>query len=294
MGRFKSHLTPRFTARNIILCLSGSLVYCLALNILITPAKLYAGGFTGISQLIAGAVGSKVHLKFNLQALIYFLLDVPLFLAGAKTLGKRMVARSFLIVSAETVFMALIPIPEHPVVDETFAAVMLGGSLEGIGSALTFSGFGSSGGTDMLGLILTQKFRKMSVGRVSLAVNAVVYTIAGVYFSLQTALYSLVAEVFCSMMIDRYHKQNNLVCVNIISGRYQMFCKYIIDQLDRGATILEAEGAYTGSERKVVIAIVSEYELELLKKEGETIDPDAFIYIQPSTEVLGEFQKRLS
>ena len=108
----------------------------------------------------------------NLQPIVYFCLDVPLFLIGLKILGKASIAFTFLIVLVETLFMNFIPIPDHMVLDNVFAMAVVGGCLEGIGTSITFRGFGSSGGTDLLGMMLTEKYRKLSVGRVNLAVNA--------------------------------------------------------------------------------------------------------------------------
>lgn len=283
-----------FSPKNIALCLSGSFLYCLAVNVFIVPAGLYSSGFVGISQLIADAAEGLLHTPYSIQPAAYFLLNVPLFLAGFRILGLRSISVTFLIIAAETLFMSLIPVPDRRVIDDAFALTVCGGALEGLGSSLTFRGFGTSGGTDLLGLMLTQKYRKLSVGRVNLAVNILVYAFAAIRNSFQAAVYSLIAEIFASIVIDRYHKQNNLVTVHIVSSRTDDFVRYIMRSLDRGATILKAEGAYSGAERKVVISVLSEYELGLLEKEAEEIDPDAFIFSNPRTDVFGEFEKRLS
>ncbi len=283
-----------FTLRNILLCLAGTLTYCLAFNMVIVPAGLYASGFVGISQLITDQLERFVHVRFHLQSVVYFCVDVPLFLAGFRILGKKNILFTMLIVAMESVFMALIPIPKKMILDDTFAVAICGGCLEGIGTSITFRGFGSSGGTDLLGLMLTEKNRKLSVGKVNFIVNAAVYTYAAFCYSFQTAIYSLIAEVFVSLMIDRLHKQNNIVTVNIISDQYDDFCRYIISTLNRGATLLEGKGAYSHAERKVIVAVLSEYELGLLEKEAEKIDKDAFIFASPNTVLSGDFEKRLS
>ena len=284
------HLTPK----NMLLCLIGTVIYCAAFNTFIVPTHLYASGFVGKSQLISGAIGKVVSVPFNLQAAVYFCLDVPLFLFGLKVLGKSAIANTFVIVAAETFFMSVIPVPEHMMLNNAFAMAVVGGSLEGIGVAVTFRGFGSSGGTDLLGMMLTEKYRKLSVGRVNLFVNFCVYVFAGLRFSFQIAVYSLVAETFSSIMIDRFHKQNNLVTVYIISEKYGDFVRFITDDLDRGATIMDGRGAWSGKGCKVVLTVMSEYELGLLEKEAEKTDPDAFIFSSPGTSVFGEFEKRLS
>lgn len=284
------HLTPK----NLLLCMIGTLIYCTAFNTFIVPTHLYASGFVGISQLLAGAIGKVVHVRFNLQAVVYFCLDVPLFLYGMKELGKKAILFTFVIVTVETFFMSVIPVPDHMMLNNAFAMAVVGGSLEGIGVSITFRGFGSSGGTDLLGMMLTEKHRKLSVGKVNLFVNFCVYMLAGLRFSFQIAVYSLVAETFSSIMIDRFHMQNNLVTVHIISEKYDDFVRFINEELDRGATILEGTGAWSGKECKVVVAVMSEYELGLLEKEAEKKDPAAFIFSNPKTSVFGEFEKRLS
>lgn len=282
------------TLKNLMLCLIGSFLYCAAFNTFIVPTHLYASGFVGISQLLAGAISRIVHVDFNLQAAVYFCLDVPLFLFGLKVLGKKAISFTFMIVLAETFYMSVIPVQEHMMLNNAFAMAVVGGTLEGIGTAITFRGFGSSGGTDLLGMMLTEKFRKLSVGRVNLFVNACIYVFAGLRFSVQIAVYSLVAETFSSIMIDRFHMQNNLVTVNIISEHYKEFIRFINSELDRGATVVDGTGAWSKKPCKVVVAVLSEYELGLLEKEAEAVDPAAFIFSNPRTEVFGEFEKRLS
>ena len=280
--------------RNLILCLSGSAIYCLGFNLFIVPANLYSGGFIGISQLLSDMVGGAAKFSFNLQPLLYLLLNIPLFLVAFRVLGHRLIRRSVMLVCAETLFLWLIPVPAEPILDETLACVICGGCIEGLGIAITFRGFGSSGGTDMLGLILTQRYPGFSVGRVNLAVNLVVYSVAGIRYSLKTAIYSLAGELFCSLMVDRYHKQNNLVSVNIVSPGYREIADYIMGELNRSCTILEGTGGYSKETKKLLIAIISEYELDFLKKEVNRIDPNAFLFIHPNIDVMGDFEKRLS
>lgn len=282
------------TAKNLLLCLIGSLIYSLAFNTFIVPAGMYSSGFVGISQLISGALKHFIHVPFHLQPLVYFCLDVPLFLIGLRVLGKAAIAFTFVIVLTETFFMGIIPVPDYMILDNSFAMAVVGGVLEGIGTSVTFRGFGSSGGTDLLGMMLTEKYRKLSVGKVNLFVNACVYLFAGIRFSLQTAVYSLVAETFSSVMIDRLHKQNNLVTVHVVSDHYPELVAYINKDLDRGATIVDGRGSWSGKPCKMILAVLSEYELGLLEKETERIDPNAFLFSNPKTGVMGEFEKRLS
>lgn len=280
--------------RNFFLCMLGAFIYCCGFNVFIVPANLYSGGFVGISQLITSLIKPYIDVPFNLQSVVYFLTDLPLFLVAFKVLGRKMVSLSLVIVAMESAFMAIIPVPETPILSETITSVLCGGCIEGIGTAITFRGFGSSGGTDLLGLMLSEKFENLSVGRVNLAVNFLVYTVAGIRFSVETAIYSLMAEICCSLLIDRFHLQNNLVTANIISDDYEEICHFILEKLDRSCTVINCEGGYTGEPKKMIAAVLSEYEMNILRKWVSDRDPDAFIYVTPSVRVIGEFEKRLS
>lgn len=284
----------RNKARNLFLCILGAFIYCCGFNVFIVPANLYSGGFVGISQLITSLIKPIVHVPFNLQSVVYFLTDLPLFLVAFKVLGRKMVGLSLFIVAIESLFMAIVPVPQAPILSETITSVLCGGCIEGIGTAITFRGFGSSGGTDLLGLMLSEKFENLSVGRVNLAVNFFVYTVAGIRFSVETAIYSLMAEICCSLLIDRFHLQNNLVTANIISDHYEEICSFILEKLDRSCTVLNGEGAYSHAPKKLVVTVLSEYEMNILRKWAADRDPDAFIYVTPSVQVIGDFEKRLT
>ena len=284
-------LIPR--PRNFILCIAGSLLYCCAVNLFVVPMNLYSGGFMGIAQLMALLFPSNV--RDYIRGSIYLLLNVPLLIFGLKILGKNMLKKTVFLIVLESIMLTVIPIPGKALVDDNLTGCIVAGTITGLGVGLTFLGFGSSGGTDILGLIFSKRYKSMSVGRVSIMINLCIYTICAFVFSLETAIYSLIVSLCQSYIIDRIHQQNNSVAVNIISsGKHEEIVDFIMGTLDRDVTVLEGEGAYSGKGKKLLISIMSEYELNILKHEIPEIDNKAFIFVHPNITVMGNFEKRLS
>lgn len=279
--------------KNLLLCIFGSFIYCIGFNFFIKCSNLYSGGFIGISQLLSLLTNGTKLENYNVQGIIYFLMNVPLFIIGFKKLGKKFIGKSVVIIISESIFLSILP--QHPqLIEDTLTNCILGGCIEGIGSALTFLGFGSGGGTDILGLLLSKKIKNLTVGKISFVINAIVYIICGCLFSFEIAAYSFIASIFCSILVDKLHQQNNNVSVNIFSKKYKEISDFILTDINRDATIINSTGAYSNKDRQLVISIMSEYELKILEKRVKEIDKDAFIFIHPNISVMGNYEKRLS
>jgi uncharacterized membrane-anchored protein YitT (DUF2179 family) len=280
-------------AKNIFLCIVGSFLYCLGINFFVSPIGLYSGGFIGVSQLLSLLFDTPLS-RNGLQSLLFFLINIPLFILAVFLLGRRFISKSVVTILAETAFLALIPIPEEPIVEEMLTNCIIAGIIEAFGSTLIYVSFGSGGGTDILGMLLSRKFRVCTIGRVAIFINLVVYGISAFVFSIEIAVYSLLTSVICSLLIDRLHMQNNCVTVNILSKKYQDVAHMILTEINRAATIIECVGAYTEEEKKMVVSVMSEYELRILKRRITEIDDRAFVFINPHVTVMGNFEKRLS
>ena len=279
--------------KNILLCICGTFVYCVGVNIFIVPAKLYSGGFVGIAQLLLYLLPVK-FVNFNLQGLIYFVLNIPLFILGIRVLGKRFISVSFMVIVEESILLSLLPIPSQPLIEDILTNCFIGGAIEGLGCGLTFVGFGSGGGTDLMGMIISKRSRTWTVGNVSLFVNVILYSFCAYLFTFETAVYSGITSLISSLVIDKIHLQNNNVTVNIVTKRALKISNMIISKLNRSATIFTGVGGFSKEKSSMVISIMSEYELNQCKKLIYDIDPEAFIFISKSTEVIGNFEKRLN
>ena len=279
--------------KNLFLCILGSFIYCVGFNFFIKCSNLYAGGFVGISQLLTLLFKNNFFKYFDVQGLIYFITNVPLFIIGLKKLGKRFITKSFIIIIVESIFLSLLPATPK-LIEDTLTNCIMGGCIEGIGAAITFLGFGSGGGTDILGLLLCRKNKNLSVGKVSFTINLIVYGICALLFSFETAIYSFIASIFCSLLVDKLHQQNHNVSVNILSAKYKEINEVILQEINRDSTILEGIGAYSKQGKKLIISIMSEYEFKILEKKIKDVDENAFIFVHPNISVIGNYEKRLS
>ena len=287
-GSVKSGIT------NFTICVIASLIYCLGVNFFILPGGLYSGGFTGIAQLLSLlSVGTPLE-PYNIRGILYFLMNIPIVILGWRVLGGKPMIKAGFTIILESALMSLLPIPKEPIISDALTNTIVGGFFEGIGSGLLYVGFGSGGGTDIIGIVMSQKYRTLTVGRVSLAVNIIVYAVCAIVFNPEVAVYSIIAAFCCSLIIDKIHLQNRAVTVNIFTNKETEIGDWIRDNINRSATVFTGTGVYSGAERKLVISVMSEYEYHRLRHALPDLDPLAFVNVYPSAAVLGDFEKRLS
>ena len=286
--------TVRSGVTNFTICCIASVIYCLGVNFFIIPGGLYSGGFTGISQLLSLlARGTRLE-PYNIRGILYFILNIPIIILGWRVLGGKPMIKAGFTILLESALMSLLPIPKEPIISDALTNTIVGGFFEGIGSGLLYIGYGSGGGTDVIGIVMSQKYRFLTVGKVSLAVNIVVYAVCALVFNPEVAVYSIIAAFCSSLIIDKIHLQNRAVTVNIFTNRDTEIGNWIRDNINRSATIFTGTGVYSGAERRLVISVMSEYEYNRLKHALPELDPTAFANVYKSSAVLGDFEKRLA
>ena len=188
--------------------------------------------------------------------------------------------------------MSIVPILETPIIEDILASIIVGAITSGIGCSMILVQKGCAGGTDIIGMLLSIKMPKMSVGKVGLYFNTVLYTICAFMFNVQTAIYSMLQMFIFSFVVDKTHLQNIEVSVMIFT-KCKEVKKMIMDDQHRGVTYWHGIGAYTNQETEVLVSIVSKYEIPALRKKIRELDPHAFIIISSQLEVSGGFEKRL-
>ena len=278
--------------KNFFFCIFGTLLYCISVNIFILPLNLYSGGFLGFIQVLLYL--SPIKFKFNMQGILYFIFNIPLFIIGHKVLGKKFILMSFFLIIEESILLSLIPVVHVPLIDDMLTNCFIGGGIQGLGCGLTFLGFGSSGGTDIVGMIIAKKNRTLSVGNVGLIINVMLYSICAYLFNFETAIYSAIVSLISSLVIDKIHLQNNNVEVNILSDKSDEISKMIIKEINRSTTILSGIGGYTKDKKYMIVSIMSEYELGKCKEFIHEIDDNAFVFVSNDISVIGNYEKRLN
>lgn len=264
---------------------AGALVTAVAVNLFLVPFKLADGGIVGLSIVLHYRLGLPI-------APLVVALNVPIFLAGWRVVGLSFVARTFFGVAVLALFIQLTRTLE-PVTHDVLLATLYAGAVQGIGLGIVLRAGGSTGGTDTLARILARR-TGWKVGQLILLFDLGVLTAAALTFGPERALYAAVTLFLTSRVIDFILEgQYAARAVMIISDRHQAIAARILSELERGATLLEARGAYTGTERPVVYCVVSRDQVPRLRAIVHEEDARAFMVMHEAAEVLGEGFTRL-
>lgn len=275
--------------------LIGSFLFCAGLNLFIVPVGLYNGGTVGIAQIIRTLLQNSlgIQFQFDIAGLINFIINIPLLILAYVKFGRQLFSKTLFSVITQTILFSVITIPITPIIDERITACLIGGLFAGAGVGLTLRAGGSGGGIDVLGLYFTQRYKDFSVGKMTLIVNAFVYTSCALLFELPVAIYSIIYCAVYSLTIDKTHLQNINSSVMIFTKRKDLHEK-IIQDLKRGTTYWKGTGGYTETDTYVIVTVMSKYEIHQLKHLLETEDPQAFVIVNEGLQVLGNFEIRLT
>lgn len=263
----------------------GSLLVALGLTLFLIPANLVTGGITGVAMVI-----NQVFPLISIgNALV--VLNILLFLLGFLTIGKAFGAKTIYATVCLTaiiyVFDAFIML-EGPLVDDLLVNLIVGILVSGLGLGIVFNQNASTGGTDIIAKILN-KYLNIEIGKSLLIADLVVVSMAVFSFGIELAIYAFIGIIFNGLIIDTAIEGFNLkVSVSIISKESPQIQKFIVESLERGATIYTAKGAYTNADKEIITSVMDRKEFIRLKTFVRAVDPDAFVMISNVREVLGE------
>lgn len=265
----------------IILIGVCSILFGYAYNTFLIPHKLASGGVTGIAFLI------HHFLQIN-TGWIVFAINIPLFILGIKYLGKRFIL--FTIYSVAVLSFSLKIIPIHAISNDILLSSIIGGALYGVSVGLIIRSGGSTGGTDIVSLILSQK-KNMQVGFLSACMNILVVFTSGFIFGWNITLYTIITIYVAGRAVDMVYTTQNKLTVRIVTEKGDELIDALIHLHVRGITVHNAEGAYSHKPRKVLTTVITRFELNETKHTVQMVDPDAFVNISQTLEVIGRFRK---
>jgi len=275
----------------------GMLISACGTNLFIVPIGFYSSGLMGACQVIRTLLVQNLGLQlgsFDIAGLIYYVLNIPLFLIAFKELGKAFVGKTLVCTTASTLFLSIIPIPATPLVSDPLTCCLLGSICFGTGAGLALTCGCSGGGLDIVGLCLTKRGTGFTVGRFSLSFNALLYILCFFLFDVTTVIYSVIYMVFTSILVDRSHQQTINVQVLIFTKNdSDELPREIMDRTGRGVTYWEGVGAYTQEGVRILCVCISKYEIDDLKTTVRAVDPNAFFTVQEGIGITGNFLKKL-
>lgn len=277
-------------------CILGILLYSLAINLFVVPNHLYTGGILGLAQILRTCLISafNIHLKFDISSIIYYLINLPLLILAFKKISKPFLIRTIFTVTVNSLLLFIIPIPDKPLIENLLANTMVGGIICGLGIGMILSTGSSSGGTDIIGIVVNKKYDKISVGNVGLLFNVIIYSITGLSYGIETMIYSIIFAVFETIILDRNHTQNIKSQAIIFTKKDPSKMIHFINyELKRGATYWETIGGYTNTKTYIVYTVVSKYERMRLERHLKDFDELAFMVSDDGVLVKGNFGKYL-
>ena len=261
----------------------GCVIASLGVNLFLVNAQLLSGGATGIALILQ-------YLAEVPSGITVFIINIPLFFVSYKMLNKRFTLYSAVgMISLSISLIITKPLSNLVKVDDILLYCIYGGVLCGLGYGLVFSRNGSTGGTDIITMVLRKKYSNFEIGKLSFGINCIIVFIGALIFGLPKALYTLISMFVQGTIVDKViNGFNSKKLLLILTEKEQEIIEYVIKDMNRGVTSLIAEGEYTHELKKMLYIAVTSSQIVHLKSKILRIDPKAFITIIDVSEVNGK------
>lgn len=257
-------------------------IFCtIAFNGFLVPSKLLSGGVGGIAIMVQ-------YLTNISSGIIVFIINIPIFLIGAKMVDKDFAVYGFISMVMFSFMLTLTKdVSKFIILDDIVLRAIFGGVINGVGMGLLFRNRSSQGGLDIVAAILKRKYN-MNIGSALMMLNSVIIAMASVLFGLDKALYTLLSMYIAYQVLDKvqtgFSNKKNLV---IVSDKPEQIAEEIICQLKRGVTFLDGMGAYSKQNKHIIYCVIVSKEVVTVKHIIKKIDPTAFLIITDVVEVKG-------
>ncbi|MHB1453449.1 MAG: YitT family protein [Saccharofermentanales bacterium] len=267
------------------LCVIGALLVATGVYFFKFPNHFSIGGVSGIAIILSD------YFHLSSAASIMFIINMLLLVLGfifcGKEYGMKTVAGTVTLSVALLVMERVLPI-DGPLTGQPFLELVYAVVLPAVGSAILFNSNGSTGGTDIIAMILRRRFSQLNIG-VALLCSDVVITAGAFLFSVQTGLFAMLGLILKSLVVDSVIENINLCkCFSIITNHHEEICSYITQEIRRSATIVEAEGCYTHDKKYLVITVLNRLQASTLRKFLRQNYPETFMIITNSSEIIGK------
>ena len=270
------------TLRSYAIITFGLFVNALGWTVFLIPAEITSGGMTGVSSLL--------YYGFRLpMGLTYLVLNVFLIILGVRVLGRHFAIKTVYATVMLSFFLSILEgVVVEPIVDEDFMSAVVGGILAGAGVGLAISQGGSTGGTDIIAMMIN-KHRNISPGRILLYLDIIIISSSYLVFqSIEIMVYGYVSMAVVAYTIDMVLTgAKRTVQMFILSKRHEIIANRISSEINRGITILHGKGWYTQQDTKILMILVRKYESNHILRIIKETDPDAFISVNNVMGVFG-------
>lgn len=265
----------------------GCCTLAVGLDIFVVPNQIAPGGVSGLAVVIA----SLIPLRIGLLSL---LLNLPLLIAALRIMGVRSLMKTLMATVGLTIAIDGLALVLPTYTNNILLAAVLGGVFIGIGVGVLFLRGISTGGTDLLSLLLLRPFPNLQVGKLLLLIDASVVLVAVIVFrDIEVAMYSIVTLFVCAKVIDGLMEGMNYAkVIYIITDKEQEMCTALNTRAQRGVTVLPARGGYTGNKKSVIMTVTRRNAMVQTIRVIKETDSSAFLFVVNAAEVHGQGFKR--
>lgn len=290
------------TLEKILGVIVGTLIYSIAVVWLLDLGKFFAGGITGISQIISRVFEDFLGITFSM-GYILLAINIPLFVIGWKQVSKRFAMLTLLSIILQSVFILGLEILRDQFGFQPFASLannfeanrlliaVIGGLVAAVGAGICLRQGASTGGMDIIAQYLVMK-RDIPFTKYALTVDVIIISLSGILFDINTAIYTVVRMIIYMLVIDRIYTMYKYMKVTIVTEKEEEMSSAFTSQFQHGVTIFKAIGAYHRKERAVLEIVVLTYEVPSYVDTARKIDANAFISVVEVKVVRGKFNKR--
>ncbi len=267
---------------NYILLAIGAAIAAFAVEEFLVPNTILDGGVIGIGMMVS-------HLTGLPLAVLTVLFNAPFVILGGIKLGRSFTLRAVFSMAAFSACVELFS-GWTAATDEPLLAVCFGGVLLGLGVGIVIREGGCLDGTEAVAILISRK-TDMAVGEMVLGMNIVIYTLAGILFGVDRALFSLLTYFITSKVLDMVESEMNQVkAALIITDDAAQICERIYGRMGRTVTIMDGEGMLSGK-KKVLYCVITKYEVRELREVIDSVDHSAFVSISDVSEIIGNHVK---
>ncbi len=268
---------------DLLFYIAGGMIYSVAVLLFLTENEISPGGLTGIATIL--------NYLFSLPiGTVVFILNIPLLAAGFIKFGGIFIAKTAVATAVMSLTLDISGLFMPKMKIDPILAALFGGLLMGLGISLFMLRGATTGGTDIIAKLINRKFPHLTVGRLMLAADAAVVGLSAlVYKNMESALYAVIAIYASSRVMDLilYGADRGKI-IYVITDNAKELSDSIMSLINRGVTLLDVTGAYTGTKRQMLMCTVRRHEVAAVCRLATSCDKNAFIIVGEAGEVLGE------
>ena len=269
--------------KSYVLIVLGAVIHAVAFNMFLGPNQIPMGGLSGLAQIINFLIPILPVGTMNM------VMNVPLLLLSGKLLGRRMLISSVVAVATSSVAIDAIGAMHDFAAMDPFLSAIFGGAMMGLGLGLISAQNATLGGTSTLARLVKIKYPWLSTGSIIVGSDIVILVLAVIAFGkLEAALYGTIALLALELIMDKvlYGMDPSKVAY-IVSEKAQEIAVVLMEEQERGVTVLRGEGAYTGDEKKILMVAFRQKDIVQIKRTVHAMDRKAFMVVVDANTVLG-------